>query len=56
MSTPLHAFSTVIFRNVYFAIFILNIHRRKIRFSSSSQKSVSEKSVSGQYEDIFLNI
>ena len=44
-STSLHAAFNVVFGNVYFALLIFNIHGRKMRFSASSQKSVSAKSI-----------
>ena len=56
MSTSLHAVFNVVSGNVYFVIVIFNIHGRKMRFSESSQTSISEKSVSGHFEVIFLNV
>ena len=56
MSTSLHAVFNVIFGNVNFCIVIFNIHGQKTRFSESSQKSMSEKSIFGHFEAIFLNI
>ena len=56
MSTSLHAVFNVIFGNVYFVIVIFNIHGRKMRFSESSQNPVSEKSIFGHFEVIFLNV
>ena len=56
MSTSLHAVFNVVSGNVYFVIVIFNIHGRKMRFSESSQKSISEKSIFGHFEVIFLNI
>ena len=56
MSTSLHAFFNVVFGNVYFFIVIFNLHGRKIRFSESSQNSISEKSIFGHFEVVFLNI
>ena len=41
---------------MYFVIVISNIHGRKVRFSESSQKSISEKSILGHIEVIFLNV
>ena len=43
----------VVSGNVYFVLPIFNIHGRKMRFSASSQKSVSEKSIFGPFEVIF---
>ena len=37
-------------------IIISIIHGRKLRFSQSSQSSVSEKSIFGHFEVIFLNV
>ena len=56
MSTSLHAVFNVIFGNVYVVIVISNIHGRKMRFSESSQNSITEKSISGQFEVLFLNV
>ena len=56
MSTTLHAIVIVVSGNVYFLIVIFNLHGRKIRFSESSQNSISEKSIFGHFEVIFLNI
>ena len=56
MSTPLHAIFDVVFRNVYFVIVIFNIQGRKMRFSESSQNSMFEKTMFGQFEVIFLNV
>ena len=56
MSTSLRAVFTVVSGNVYFVIVIFNIHGRKIGFSESSQNSVFEKSIFGQFEVIFLNL
>ena len=56
MSTLLHAVFNVDFGNVYFVLVILNIHGRKMRFSESSEDSMSENSIFGQFEVIFLNI
>ena len=56
VSTSLHAIFDVVFGNVYFVIVIFNIHGQKMRFSESSQKSVSEKSIFGHFEVIFLNV
>ena len=56
MSTLLHAVFNVIFGNVYFVIVIFKIHGRKMRFSESTQNSLSEKSIFGQFEVIFLHV
>ena len=55
MSTSLHAVFDVVFCNVYFVIVIFNIHGRKMRFSESSQNSISEKSIFGHFEVIFFS-
>ena len=56
MSTSLHVVFNVISGNVYFVIVIFNIHGRKMRLSQSSQNSLSEKSIFGQFEVIFLYV
>ena len=56
MSTSLHAVFNVVSGNVYFVIVIFNISGRKMQFSESSQNSVSEKSIFGHFEVIFLNV
>ena len=56
MSASLHAVFKVVSGNIYFVIVILNIYGRKMRFSESSQNSMSEKSIFGQFEVIFLNL
>ena len=56
MSTSLHAVFNVVSGNVYFVIVILNIRRRKMRLSESSQNSMSEKSIFGHFEVIFFNV
>ena len=56
MSTSLHAVFNVVFSNVYFVILIINICGQKMRFSESSQNSLSEKSIFGHFEVIFLNV
>ena len=56
MSTSLHAVFNVVFGNVYFILVISNIHGRKRRFSESSQNSISEKSIFGHFEVIFLYV
>ena len=54
MSTLFNAVFNVFFGNVYFVVVIFNIRCRKMRFSESSQNSMSEKSNFGQLEVIFL--
>ena len=56
MSTSLHAVFDVVFGNVYFVIVIFNIHGQKMRFSESTQNFISEKSIFGHFEVIFLNV
>ena len=56
MSTALHAVLNVNFDNIYFVIVISNIHGQKMRFSENSPKSITEKSIFGQFEVIFLNV
>ena len=56
MSTSLHAVFNVVSGNVYFVIVVFNSRGRKMRFSESSQNSISEKSIFGHFEVIFLNI
>ena len=56
MSTSLHAVFNVVSGNVYFVIVIFNIHGRKIRFSESTQNSMSEKPIFGHFGAIFLNL
>ena len=56
MSTSLHAVFNLVFGNVYFVIDFFNIHGRKMRFSESTQNSLSEKSIFDQFEVMFLNI
>ena len=56
MSTSLHAVLNVVSGNVYFVIVISNICGRKLRFSESSQNSMSEKSIFGHFEVIFLHV
>ena len=41
---------------MFFFKVILNIHGRKLRFSESSQNSMSENSIFGHFEDIFLYV
>ena len=56
MSTLLHAAFNLISGNVDFVIVIFNIYSRKVRFSESSQNSVSENSIFGQLEVIFVKV
>ena len=56
MSTPLHAVFNVVSGNVYFVIVIFNLYGRKLRFSESTQNSMSEKSIFGHFEVIFLYV
>ena len=56
MSASLYAVFHVVFGNVNFVIVIFNIHGRKMRFSESSENSMSEKSIFGHFEVIFLNV
>ena len=56
MSTSLHAIFNAVSGNVYFVIVIFNILCRKMRFSESSQISISEKSIFGQIEVILLYV
>ena len=56
MSTSLPEDFNIIFDNVYFVIVISNVHGQKMQFSASSQISMSEKSIFGHFEVIFLNV
>ena len=56
MSTSLHAVFHVVFGNVYFVMVIFNLCSRKMRVSESRQNSMSEKSIFGHFEVIFLNV
>ena len=56
MSTSLHAVFNVVSGNVYFVIVIFNICGRKMQVSENSQNSISEKSIFGHFEVIFLNV
>ena len=56
MSTSLHAVFNLISGNVYFVIVIFNFHGRKMRFSESSQNSISENTIFGPFEAVFLNV
>ena len=56
MSKSIHPVFNVVFGNVYFVIVIFNIQGRKMRFSDSTQNSMSEKSIFGHFEVIFLYV
>ena len=56
MSTSLHAVFNVVFGNVYFVILIFIICGQKMRFPETSQNSISEKSIFGHFEVIFLHV
>ena len=56
MSTSLRVAVIVGFGNVYFLIVIFNIHGQRMRFSESSQCSISEKLIFGHFEDFFSSI
>ena len=56
MRASLHAVFNVVSGNVYFVIVIFHIHGRKMRFSESGQNSITEKSIFGHFEVIFLNV
>ena len=56
MSTSLHAIFNVVSGNNYFVLVIFDIYGRKMRFPESSQNSISEKSIFGHFEVIFLNV
>ena len=56
MSTSLHAVFNVVYGNVYFIVVIFNSCGQKTRFSESSQNSMSEKSIFGHFEVIFLHV
>ena len=56
MSRLLRAVFIVLFDNVYFVMVIFNIHSQKMQFFESSENSMSEKSIFGQFEVLFLNV
>ena len=56
MSTSLHAVFIVVSGNVYRVMVIFDILGQKVRFSESDPNSLSEKSIFGQFEVIFLNV
>ena len=53
MSTSLHAIFDVVFSIVIFVLVILSIHGQKMQFSESSQISITEKSIFGQFGSFF---
>ena len=54
MSISLHAIFKIISGNEYFVIVVFIFRGRKMRFSESSQNSMSEKSIFGHFE-VFLS-
>ena len=56
MRTSLHAAVILVSDNVHFVIVFSNIYGRRMRFSERSQTSLSEKSIFGDFEVIFLNV
>ena len=56
MSKSLHAASNRVSGNVYSVIVISNFCGQKMQFSESSQNSISEKLIFGQFEVIFLHV
>ena len=56
MSTSLHAVFNVVSGNVYFVVVMFNIYGQKMRFSESTQNSMSEKSIFGHFEVIFFYV
>ena len=56
MSKSLHAIFKAVFGNLDCVIVIFIIHGQKIRFSVSSQISISKKSIFGHFEVILLNV
>ena len=56
MSTSLHAVFNVVSGNVYFVVVVFDSRGRKMRFSESSQNSISEKTIFGHFEVIFPNV
>ena len=56
MSKFLHADFKDVSGKVYFVKLICIIHGRKMRFTASTQSSLSEKLIFGQFEVIFLNV
>ena len=56
MSTSLHAVFNLVFGIVYFVLVIFNIYGQKMQLSESIQNSISEKSIFGQFEVIFVHV
>ena len=56
MNTSLHAVFNGVCGNEYLVIVFTNIDGRKMRFSESSQNSISEKSIFGHFEVISLYV
>ena len=56
MSISLHLVFNVVSGNVYFVLVIFSICGRKMQFSESSQNSIAENSIFGQFEVVFLNV
>ena len=53
MSRLSHAFLDIVFGNVCFVIVISHICGKRMRFSASSQNSISENSFFGDFEAFF---
>ena len=56
MSRSVNVSFKLIAGNVHFLLVIFQNPGRKMPFSASSQKSISEKSISGHFEVIFLEL
>ena len=56
MSKSLHAIIKVFSENVYFVTVIFTIPGQKLLISASSQNIITEKSIFGHFEVIFLNV
>ena len=56
MNRSLRVDFKVVFGNVYMFIVIFNVRGGKMRISASSQTSLSESSIFGHFEVIFLNV
>ena len=56
MSKSVNAYFNLIAVKVQFLSVIFKNPGRKMPFSASSQKSISEKSISGHFEVIFLDL
>ena len=54
MCTRVHVVLKNLFGNVYFVLFIFNIHGREKRYSATSESAIKEKSIFGLFEFIFL--